>query len=142
MFSRFRVSTALALLLALALSMPAFAGGWAVITVDKLPSGVVAGEPFEIGFTVLQHGKTPMTDIHPTITATLSGSDKFVVNAEDEGKPGHYVATLTFPKEGNWSWSIQAFTMDQAMPELSIAEPVAGSVVLNLWRRQRPSRRY
>ena len=128
MFSRFRVSTALALLLALALSMPAFAGGWAVITVDKLPSGVVAGEPFEIGFTVLQHGKTPMTDIHPTITATLSGSDKFVVNAEDEGKPGHYVATLTFPKEGNWSWSIQAFTMDQAMPELSIAEPVAGSV--------------
>src|SRR5258706_9875329 len=128
MFSRFRVSTALALLLALALSIPTFAGGWAVITVDKLPSGIVAGEPFEIGFTVLQHGKTPMSGLDPTITAALSKSNTFVVNAKPDGAIGHYTATLIFPKEGNWKWSIQAFTMDQAMPELSVAAPVAGSV--------------
>ncbi|HEY5731512.1 MAG TPA: cytochrome c, partial [Anaerolineales bacterium] len=43
-----------------------------------------------------------------------------------EGKPGHYTATLTFPKEGNWEWSIQAFSMDQKMPTLSVA---AASVI-------------
>jgi cytochrome c len=127
MFPRFRIAFSLALLIAIVLTVPVFAGGWAVITLDKLPTGVVAGAPLTIGFTVLQHGKTPMVDLHPTITATLSKSDSFVVNAESEGQPGHYVATLTFPKEGNWNWSIQAFTMDQAMPELSVAAPFVGS---------------
>jgi len=62
-----------------------------------------------------------MADLSPTITATLSESESLVVKATSEGKPGHYVATLDFSKEGNWSWSIQAFTMDQAMPEISVA---------------------
>jgi hypothetical protein len=51
----------------------------------------------------------------------------FVVNAVPEGETGHYVATLNFPKEGNWSWSIQAFTMDQKMPDLKVIASVAGS---------------
>jgi len=36
-------------------------------------------------------------------------------------------ATLTFPIEGQWRWSIQAFSMDQLMPTLNVAAPVAGS---------------
>jgi hypothetical protein len=62
-----------------------------------------------------------MSYIDATVTARLSFEEKLVVAAEPEGKPGHYVATLTFPKEGNWEWSIQAFTMDQPMPVLSVA---------------------
>ena len=123
MFSRPRTAIGLALLLALAFVFPAFAGGWAVITLDELPTDVVAGQPLTIGFTVLQHGRTPMTDIDPTVTAKLSFDEKFVVYAKPEGKPGHYMATLTFPKEGNWDWSIQAFTMDQPMPMLTVAAP-------------------
>ena len=128
MFYRFRISIVLALFLSVVLVIPAFAGGWAVITLDELPTGVVAGEPLDIGFTVFQHGKTPMDGLDPTITATLSKSETFVVYAEPDGKAGHYVATLTFPAEGNWTWSIKAFTMDQAMPELSVSAPIAGSV--------------
>ena len=128
MFSRIRIGLCLALLIASLIAIPVFAGGWAVITLDQLPSGVVAGEPITIGFTVLQHGKTPMADLHPTVTAMLSKSATFVANAEAEGKTGHYVATFTFPKEGNWKWSIQAFTMDQAMPELSVVAPSAAPV--------------
>ncbi len=128
MFYRFRISITLALLLSLVLVIPAFAGGWAVITLDKLPTGVVAGKPLTIGFTVLQHGKTPMTDIDPTVTATLSKSDTFVVNAEAEGDPGHYVATLTFPKEGSWDWSIKAFSIDQPMPGISVVAPTVASI--------------
>jgi len=128
MISRFRIAMGLTLLLTLAFAVPVFAGGWAVITLDELPTGVVAGEPLTIGFTVLQHGKTPMTGLDPTITATLSKDEQLTFFAEPEGKAGHYTATLTFPKEGNWEWFIQAFTMDQAMPVLSVGAPVVVSV--------------
>jgi mono/diheme cytochrome c family protein len=129
MFSRFRVSFVLALLLAVVLAIPVFAGGWAVITLDKLPGGVVAGEPLTIGFTVLQHGRTPMNDLGPTLNIHLDKTNAFVVPAKHDDKAGHYTATFTFPKEGNWSWSIQAFTMDQKMPDLNVAAPVVGSVI-------------
>lgn len=126
MFSRFRVALGLALISAFVLALPVFAGGWAVIVLDELPTDVVAGEPLTIGFTVLQHGRTPMDDLDPTVTAKLSPGEKFVVKAEPGKKPGHYMATLIFPKEGNWNWSIQAFSMDQPMPVLSVASPANG----------------
>lgn len=123
MFSRTRIPLALAVFLALVLAVPVFAGGWAVISLDELPTNVVAGEPLTIGFTVLQHGKTPMSDLSPIIVANLYKDEEFKVFAEPEGEPGHYTATLTFPMEGDWQWSIKAFTMDQKMPMLSVAAP-------------------
>ena len=89
MVSRFGISIGLALLLALVFAFPAFGGGWAVITLDELPTNVTAGEPLTIGFTVLQHGKTPMSGLDPTITANLEKEQEFVVPAEPEGEPGH-----------------------------------------------------
>ena len=129
MFTAIRVAIrnaiGLALLLALVFAFPAFAGGWAVITLDELPSDIVAGEPLTIGFTVRQHGITPMNGLDPTVTAALLKDEQFVVQAESDGKPGHYTAVLTFPQAGDWSWSIQAFTMDQPMPALTVAASVS-----------------
>ena len=129
MSSRIRNSMIVALLLTLIVVTPVLAGGWAVITLDELPSNLVAGKPFTIGFTVLQHGRTPMTDLYPKITATLNKEQELVMDAKPEGKPGHYVAAVTLPKEGEWQWSVQAFTMDQKMPTLSVAaaSTVSGS---------------
>lgn len=127
MFSRSSISTGLALLLALVFAFPALAGGWAVITLDELPTDVLAGEPLTIGFTVRQHGITPMNGLDPMVTARLLKDEQFVVYAEPDGKPGHYTATLTFPKAGDWNWSIQAFTMDQPMPALHVADSKAVS---------------
>lgn len=129
MYARFRIALGLALLLVFAFAVPVLAGGWAVISLDELPTGVVAGKPHTIGFTVLQHGKTPMSGLYPIITARLSNDEVLTFSAEPEGKPGHYTATLIFPKDGNWEWSIQAFTMDLKMPELSVA--AAGTASLN-----------
>jgi Cytochrome c len=128
MFSRFRIALALALLASLLLIIPVFGGGWAVITLDELPTNVVVGEPLTIGFMIRQHGRTPMNDLAPTITANLYKEQKFIVDTKLDGKPGHYSATLTFPKEGDWNWSIQAFTMDQPMPTLTVAAPITGVV--------------
>lgn len=127
MISKFKISLVLALLLALALAVPVFAGGWAVITLDELPTNVTAGEPFTVGFTVLQHGKTPMTDLDPTILVESPDGEKSAVLAKPEGKPGHYAATLTFSTEGDWNWTIQAFSMEQKMPVLSVAASSAAS---------------
>ena len=121
MFSRFRIAVLLVLILSSALVIPVFAGGWAVISLDELPVGVVAGEPYTIGFTVLQHGRTPMTSLYPIVTARLSNDEVLTFSAEPEGKPGHYTAALTFPIDGEWDWSIQAFTMDLQMPTLNVA---------------------
>ena len=124
MIFRSRISLLLALSLSLLVTIPAFAGGWAVITLDELPSGVAAGEPLTIGFTVRQHGRTMMSGLTPKITAIL-GEEKLTFFAESEGEPGHYAATLTFPKEGDWKWAVEAFTMVQPMPALTVGAPEA-----------------
>ena len=121
MFSKIKIALGFALLLSLVVALPASAGGWAVISLDELPTDVVAGEPHTVGFTVLQHGMTPMNDLAPTVTIALQNEEKLVFRAEADDKPGHYTATLTFPKEGDWEWSIQAFSMDQPMPALTVS---------------------
>jgi mono/diheme cytochrome c family protein len=127
MASRIKISIILALAIAFVLVVPVIAGGWAVITLDELPTGVVAGEPFKVGFTVLQHGRTPMADLDPVITAR-SGKEKVTVFVKEEGKPGHYAVSLTLPTAGEWEWTIQAFTMEQKMPVLGVAAPTVASV--------------
>jgi cytochrome c2 len=136
MKSRIQIALVLAFLLALAVTVPALAGGWAVITLDTLPGDVEANQPIEIGFMVRQHGVTPMTDLEPMITAFLEGSKESVtVIATEEGEVGHYVATLILPKSGEWQWGISAFTVNQPMPPLTVleasvvAEPVVAPVV-------------
>ncbi|OGO36262.1 MAG: hypothetical protein A2Z03_07885 [Chloroflexi bacterium RBG_16_56_8] len=125
MFPRFRIALVLSLLLALTLSVPTLAGGWAVIVLDKLPVKATAGEPLTVGFMVLQHGRTPMTGLTPIVSGTLSGrKETLSVAAKAKGKAGHYEAVLTFPQAGDWNWSIQAFTMDVSMPTLTVSIPV------------------
>ena len=121
---------ALAVLLALIFTVPVFAGGWAVVTLDEFPTNVVAGESFDIGFTVLQHGVTPVAGITPIITGTLTGAKESVsVIAQEEGQPGHYVASLKFPTAGEWSWEIDSFG-EQTMPPLSVADaPIAAQTI-------------
>ena len=116
------------LLLAMAFTIPALAGGWAVITLDELPAQVEANQPIEIGFMVRQHGVTPLSGLSPVIRAQVAGSGKsIIVEAADEGKVGHYVATLTLPQSGQWEWSIEAFGGAQPMPALTVIEPAVAA---------------
>jgi len=119
MFSRFRTVLWMVLLLSLIIVSAVFAGGWAVITLDELPVTATAGEPLTIGFTVLQHGKTPTSGLSPTIVFTLPKEKQFSVIAEEDDT-GHYTASVTFPQEGEWEWTINAF-MEQPMPAISVA---------------------
>jgi mono/diheme cytochrome c family protein len=108
---------------AITLAVPALAGGWATITLDEFPSGVTAGEALTIRFSVRQHGKTLMEGLTPTVSAIYpqDGTSMIAEASPVQGKTGVYQASLTFPNPGTWVWSIQAFTMDQRMPDLVVS---------------------
>jgi len=112
-------------LLAVGAAVPAFAGGWAVVTLDSLPQGVAPGAAFMIGFTVRQHGVTPLSNLDPAPQVTAKNAQTGEVvrsTATDDGPRGHYAARLTFPSSGEWNWGIQAFGgQQQPMPPILVA---------------------
>jgi hypothetical protein len=121
----------LAGVLAIALGGAARAGSWAVVTLDRENAllgssgkGIVAGESFIIGFTVLQHGERPMVGLTPRITATHAASGETAAfTATADGPAGHYAATLTLPRAGAWAWQIDAYGFPAVMAPLAVLEP-------------------
>jgi hypothetical protein len=120
----------LALFAALAVSAPALAGGWATATLDSAPPQPRVGEPTSIGFTLLQHGQTPISWESVTLIARNTATGETVAtDARPEGKTGHYVVTVTFPTEGRWSWELrtQNLAMETTFDPLTVlpATPAA-----------------
>jgi cytochrome c2 len=122
---RITVALALGFLLTLIFTVPSFAGGWAVITLDELPGQVIAGQPLEIGFMVRQHGVTPMEGLEATVLARNDFGKSLAFTAKEEGQRGHYTATIDLPEAGEWEWSIQAFTVNQPIPPLTVIPAAA-----------------
>ena len=69
----------------------AWAGGWAVSTLDPM-SAPVAGVPTDIGFTIRQHGVTPVDLDDAAIVVTAPSGETTVFPAKGDGVEGHYVA--------------------------------------------------
>lgn len=102
-----RIGVVIALVAALAFTLPALAGGWAEVTLDAPLNDIRAGETYQIGFTALQHGVTPSSLIKPVLHAELLGSDeRLEIAAQPQGPAGHYVVEVVFPREGTWNWQI------------------------------------
>lgn len=101
-----------ALIALLALVTPALAGGWAVVTLDALPSQIQAGQAISLGFMVRQHGVTPFDttqwgDGLPNLFARNSETGATLrVEARKDGPVGHYVVDVTFPASGSWDIEI------------------------------------
>jgi hypothetical protein len=104
----FRALAAALLLVGLTLTSAA-AGGWATIVADTTnPPQPNAGQPFTFGFMVLQHGVTPAGWVEtPTFVGieTVSGT-RVEAKANGQGADGHFVATVTLPKAGVWTWQV------------------------------------
>jgi hypothetical protein len=97
-----------ALAATLILASAALAGGWANAVMDESPSDPPsAGEPITIGFTLLQHGITPVNDPAPTVTVRNAATgEELSVTATQEGASGHWVAVITFPSDGTWRYEV------------------------------------
>jgi len=45
----------------------ALAGGWVVVTLEALPTGLRPDQEFTVGFWVRQHGVRPVDGLHPVV---------------------------------------------------------------------------
>lgn len=81
----------------------ALAGNFAAVSfVDGSADPPTAGEAREIRFSLLQHGVTPINDGDVELIATLPGSDDAIRVPATSLGDGEWMATVTFPAEGDW----------------------------------------
>ena len=108
-----------------ALVTAAYAGGWAIITVNQLPDYAVAGQPLTLTFSVRQHGKTLLSELHPTIQTAAPGGRTIKVAAMRTASPGEYSARLTAPEPGEWKITIVSGfnTSTATLPVMKVVGP-------------------
>jgi len=82
-------------------------GGWAAISVEDLPDYALPGRPFDLVFTVRQHGVEPLSGLEPTVDF-VSGSSRQSVAATATGESGVYRTTVLFPTPGDWTVTINS----------------------------------
>ena len=104
-----------------ALASPAAAGGWAVTTLDPIPA-LEAGKPVAVGFTIRQHGVTPveLTGVEIVVHSD-GGGPGLVFPARPDGPLGHYVAEVTLPAEAKRWEVVQGWFGPQDLGPLVIA---------------------
>lgn len=108
----------------LVLAGTAVAGGWATVKLSSTPKGLSAGEAWLVDITVLQHGRTPIDGLKPTVTirkvqgARKTSASSGVATAESRtfaarqtDTTGVYRARVVFPSAGMWRYEVyDAFT--------------------------------
>jgi hypothetical protein len=119
------LSFALLLLLAPSVS----AGGWAVSTLDPMATPA-AGVPIDVGFTIRQHGVTPVDLADVAIAVTGPSGETTVYQAQRDGDAGHYLATVTFD-EGQSTWEIrQGFFEPQSLGAITVGADASAPAVV------------
>lgn len=108
---RYRAATAAlsAMALTLILATSALAGGWANAIMDSPPDDPGGpNQPITIGFSLLQHGVTPVDWGTAQVVLTNEATGQSVtVDAAPQGKAGHWVAEVSVPAEGTWSYEVR-----------------------------------
>ena len=122
MTRRVLLATVAVAALLLALAGPAAAGGWAVTTLDPLPAGgVVPGRPTPIGYTVRQHGMTPVELTDSALLVTMADGTVLRFPGVADGPPGHHVAQVTVPVAGHFAFATdQGWFADQDLGHLDV----------------------
>jgi hypothetical protein len=86
----------------------ASAGGWALGSLDAVPNAR-AGHTVDVGFTILQHGVTPV-DLAEDVGVEIVLGDGVVefFPAGNAGATGRYISEVTFPSTpGEYAWNLR-----------------------------------
>ena len=96
-------------LLTLILAATVFAGGWANAVMDTPPDDPAGpNEPVTLGFTLMQHGVTPVDwGIAQIVLTNDETGQQIVANATASGPVGHWTAEVALPADGSWSYQIR-----------------------------------
>jgi cytochrome c2 len=109
-------------------------GGWAVVSVAKVPDAWIAGKPLQLTWQVRQHGITLLDGLSPTLEAS-NGSRRVTGTTwtfESDGRAA-YRGTIVFPEPGDWQVTINSgFGQSKAVlipwRVVDSAGPVRGTV--------------
>ncbi len=120
-------------------------GGWAVVTVSKIPDAWVAGKPLQLSWQVRQHGESPLHGLQPRLEAR-SGSRRVTGRTwafDEDGQKG-YRGAITFPGAGDWQVTIHSgFGRSKAVlipwRVVDSVTPVRGTVEDHLRKRGIPA---
>jgi hypothetical protein len=115
----------------LALPAGALAGGWATVGLSSTPDGLAPGATWNVEIEVLQHGRTPLQDIHPTVSITAADDERpRTFTTRPTGKPGVYRAAVRFPRAGTWRYVVDdGFTARHPYPPVQIGAGGGGAGV-------------
>ena len=125
MFRRLLVIAVACMALA-AVSATALAGG-AATTIDQAPDEFQAGVGYDVTYTVLQHGVTPVEG-ETALLFSLDDGEPLRFVGTPTGTPGQYVAAVELPTAGAWLMEV-----DQAsfgVVEHDIVEVVGSGLAL------------
>ncbi len=94
--------------LTLLLATGVLAGGWANAVMDEPPSQPGGpNEPVTIGFTLLQHGVTPVDWGDTQVVLRNDATSQAVYfDARPKGAKGHWIAEISVPAEGTWTYEV------------------------------------
>lgn len=85
----------------------AWGGGFATAGVAPPPANTKPGAPWNARLTILQHGRTPLDNVKPTvIIRPAGGGTARTFQAKPTGEPGEYVARVVFPTAGRWTYVV------------------------------------
>lgn len=92
--------------LTMTFALPAWSGfgGGTIVRVDHAPDEFVAGETYDIMYTVLRQGTTPIAG--PSTIEVRSGNIELDFEGTPTGTVGQYVAEVALPEAGSWTWYV------------------------------------
>lgn len=104
----------------LALPAAASAGGWATVQLSSTPDGLKPGATWNVEVEVRQHGRRPLSNVHPSVTIT-SGDVTRTFASTPTGRPGVHRTRVRFPQAGTWRYVVDdGFTMRHSYPAVQI----------------------
>jgi mono/diheme cytochrome c family protein len=112
--------------LVLALAVTAYAGGWAVLTVQNLPEYFVAGTPSSLVFKIRQHGRTLVDGVSPSISVSEKSGLTAKVVVSPTGNLGEYKAVFTLPQAGDWTIAASGLLLGDDLKLLPVRAVRAG----------------
>ena len=110
----------------------ALAGGWAVTSVDSAPEEIVAGRTSTVEYTVRQHGDKPVAvdDTFIQITSVAT-SETLQFPGQATGATGQYMAEISVPAEGEWTWQVSQGWF--GMQELGVIQATGADTAASVW---------
>jgi hypothetical protein len=107
-----------ALLLVVGLVASAGAGGRARVSIDKAPSRVVAGQAFEVCFTVRPELGS-RRNVEPVLRA-MQGDRAVMVQPVALKADGRYAASIVLPVPGDWTITVDSRYCETRMAPLTV----------------------